>query len=245
MLLEIENLSQKYGDFVALNSISFQVEEGVYGILGPNGAGKSTFMNLLTDNVLRTSGSISLDGKDILNMGEAYRDILGYMPQQQGYYEDFSVTEFLKYIGSLKGKAKKELNNIISELLTRLNLEDVRNKKMKKLSGGMRQRVLFAQALLNNPRILVLDEPTVGLDPKERVNVRNMIKEISQDKIIFVSTHIVSDIENIADKIILLKKGEIVAFDRPDNLISRLPIEYDKNLESVYILNFEACDEIK
>ena len=109
----------------------------------------------------------------------------------------------------------------------------------------MRQRVLFTQALLNNPRILVLDEPTVGLDPKERVNMRNMIKEISQDKIIFVSTHIVSDIENIADKIILLKKGEIVAFDRPDNLISRLPIEYDKNLESVYILNFEACDEIK
>ena len=195
-------------------------QEVIYGILGPNGAGKSTLMNMMTDNLTRTSGKILLDGKDILDMGTHYRSILGYMPQQQGFYEQFSATAFLKYIGKLKGYSGKKLNNQVEQLLKKVNLYDHRYEKVGSFSGGMRQRVLLAQALIGDPKIIILDEPTAGLDPKERINIRNIIAELSKDKIIFIATHVVSDIECIANKIMLVKGGRLIELDTPAELIA-------------------------
>lgn len=222
MSLEIQNLTKKYGDFYALKELNVSFEEGIYGILGENGAGKSTFMNLLTDNITRTSGQILWDGRDILQLGERFRGILGYMPQQQGFYEQFSAMEFLRYVGSLKGLKGRKLREQVEELLHKVHMYSYRNEKMGTFSGGMRQRILLAQALLGNPKIIILDEPTAGLDPKERINLRNIIAEISQDKIIFIATHVVSDIECIANEVMLMKKGELLKMDSPTNLISSL-----------------------
>lgn len=219
MELEIKDLSKNYGDTMALAKLSLKMHEGIYGILGPNGAGKSTLMNLLTDNLQRTSGQILLDGKEILSMGREYRLKLGYMPQQQGFYDRFSASEFLRYIGSLKGIAKKKLNGQIENILQKVNLYEHRDEEIGSFSGGMRQRVLLAQALLGEPRILILDEPTAGLDPRERINIRNMIAEISGDKIILVATHVVSDIECIANEILLMKNGKLVRIGSPSELI--------------------------
>lgn len=219
MELEIKDLSKNYGDTMALAKLSLKLHEGIYGILGPNGAGKSTLMNLLTDNLQRTTGQILLDGKEILSMGREYRLKLGYMPQQQGFYEMFSASEFLRYIGSLKGIAKKRLNDQIENILQKVNLYEHRDEEIGSFSGGMRQRVLLAQALLGEPRILILDEPTAGLDPRERINIRNMIAEISGDKIILVATHVVSDIECIANEILLMKSGKLVRIGSPSELI--------------------------
>ncbi len=220
MKLEIKGLSKKYGDFQALKALNVEFTEGIYGILGPNGAGKSTFMNLLTDNLKRTAGEICLDGKEILSLGKEYRAKLGYMPQQQGFYEQFSAMEFLRYIGKLKGLKGRKLNGQIEELLTKVNLYEIRHSPMSSLSGGMRQRVLLAQALLGKPEIVIMDEPTAGLDPKERINIRNIVAEISKDKIVFIATHVVSDIECIASKVLLLKKGELIRMESPAGLIA-------------------------
>lgn len=220
MSLEIRQLTKKYGDFFALKELDVSFEEGIYGILGANGAGKSTFMNLLTDNITRTSGQILWEGTDILEHGRNFRKILGYMPQQQGFYEQFSAKEFLQYVGSLKGLKGKKLREQVDELLDKVNMYSHRHDTMNSFSGGMRQRVLLAQALLGNPKIIILDEPTAGLDPKERINLRNIIAEISQDKIIFIATHVVSDVECIANKVMLMKKGELLRMDSPANLIS-------------------------
>lgn len=222
MKLEVKNLSKKYGSFYALKDFSAVLSEGVYGLLGPNGAGKSTLMNILTDNLERTSGEILLDGQDISTMGTKYRSLIGYMPQQQGFYEQFTAGEFLCYIGELKNVKKAEIGGEIDRLLKRVNLYEYRNKKLGGFSGGMRQRVLLAQALLGNPQILILDEPTAGLDPKERINMRNVITEISRDKIILIATHIVSDIEFIADEILLIKNGECILEGNPMNLITSI-----------------------
>lgn len=220
MKLEIKNLSKRYGDIFALEGLNVDFQDGIYGILGPNGAGKSTLMNLLTDNLTRTSGEILFDGKEILELGEQYRAQLGYMPQQQGFYEQFSATAFLKYIGRLKGYKGKTLSGQIENLLKRVNMYEHRFEPIGSFSGGMRQRLLLAQALIGDPGVIILDEPTAGLDPKERINIRNIIAELSKDKIIMIATHVVSDIECIANEVMLLRKGRLVKKASPAELIA-------------------------
>lgn len=221
-MLEISNLTKKYGDKIALNNFTYTFTKGVYGLLDPNGAGKSTLMNILVDGIKRTDGSIKYNGTEISKMGAKYRNIIGYVPQQQGMYETFTAEEFLNYIGNLKGIDKKELKAKISEVLEFVNLEDVRKKKIGGFSGGMKQRILMAQALLNNPEILILDEPTAGLDPKERIRIRNLVAKISMDKTVIIATHIVSDIEFIAGNIIMLDKGNIIKAGTPSELLKEI-----------------------
>ena len=231
MELQLEHLSKTYGTVQALKDISYTFKPGIYGILGANGAGKSTMINLITDNVARDNGSaggsILYDGQDILKLGSRFRGIIGYMPQQQGFYEDFSPKAFLRYMAEIKGiKGKNEngqtVKEQIDELLEVVNLTGVAYKKIGGFSGGMKQRVLLAQALLGDPDILILDEPTAGLDPKERIAIRNYIAELSRNKIILFATHVVSDIECIADYVLLLKKGEIIAMGTPVELIEKM-----------------------
>lgn len=243
MKLILNNLKKSYGTNLALKGISYTFSPGIYGILGANGAGKSTMINLITDNVVRDKnegGSIMYcdddcnEPKDILKMGASFRSLVGYMPQQQGFYEDFSPKAFLKYMAEIKGvkkisyvdengiKCVKKVSQQIDELLEVVNLTNVAHKKIGSFSGGMKQRVLLAQALLGDPKILILDEPTAGLDPKERIAIRNYIAELSKDKIILFATHVVSDIECIADQVIILKKGEIIANGTPVELIESM-----------------------
>ena len=231
MELQLEHLSKTYGTVQALKDISYTFKPGIYGILGANGAGKSTMINLITDNVARdkgsAGGSILYDGQDILKLGSRFRGIIGYMPQQQGFYEDFSPKAFLRYMAEIKGiKGKNEkgqtVKEQIDELLEVVNLTGVAYKKIGGFSGGMKQRVLLAQALLGDPDILILDEPTAGLDPKERIAIRNYIAELSRNKIILFATHVVSYIECIADYVLLLKKGEIIAMGTPVELIEKM-----------------------
>jgi len=218
LTLSVENLTKKYGDFVALDNVSFQMQEGIYAILGLNGAGKSTLINLITDNLKRTSGTVAYNGIEILKQGSSYRNCIGYMPQEQGYYKEFTARSYLQYIAVLKGLRRKEAKKRIQLLLQEFNLEEVCDKKMGKYSGGMRQRVVLAQTLLNDPQIVILDEPTAGLDPKERLRLKEYIKKISKDKIVIYCTHIVSDIENIADYCLLLQSGKLVRMCSVDDL---------------------------
>ena len=234
-MLELKNVCKSYGKKAALKDFTYTFDKGIYGLLGANGAGKSTLMNLLTDNVSRNSGEILYDGREILDMGKNYRELLGYMPQQQGFYENFSARMFLYYIAELKGIKKKEAKKQIEELLDIVNLSEVADKKVGGFSGGMKQRVLLAQALLGSPKILILDEPTAGLDPKERVNFRKYIHRLSEDKIILVATHVVSDVETIADKILIMKDGELLAADSPEVLLETVG---GRNLEDVYMHYF-------
>ena len=220
MQLELIDLTKLYGDFVALDHMNITFTAGIYGILGANGAGKSTMMNLLTDNISRSDGKILFDGTDILKMGKDFRKVLGYMPQQQGFYEQMTAYSFLFYMAELKGIPKKQAKADIDKLLEITNLTDVKHKKMGGFSGGMKQRVLLSQALLGDPQVVLLDEPTAGLDPKERIRIRNFISSLSRNKIILLATHIVSDIESISDKIILMKKGNLVDVGTPTELIN-------------------------
>ena len=246
MELQLEGLSKTYGTVQALRKVTYTFKPGIYGILGANGAGKSTMINLITDNVSRdkNGGSIMYsDGEDntvskelvdILKLGAKFRGVVGYMPQQQGFYEEFSPKAFLKYMAEIKGIKKintidengnaviKTVKQQIDELIEIVNLTNVADKKIGGFSGGMKQRVLLAQALLGDPKILILDEPTAGLDPKERIGIRNYIAELSRDKIILFATHVVSDIECIADKVLLLKDGEIIATGTPSQLIENM-----------------------
>lgn len=219
MKLEIEHITKTYKNNEALKDICISLEPGVYGILGANGAGKSTLMNLITDNLARTSGNILYDGVDIRKLGKKFRELVGYMPQQQGFYESLSASAFLFYMASVKGLSKKEAKKQVPEILKAVNLSEVADKSVGSFSGGMKQRVLLAQALLGDPKIIILDEPTAGLDPKERIRIRNFIAELSTDKIILYATHVVSDIECIADKVIVIRNGELLQSGTPTELM--------------------------
>nr|MBQ6241761.1 ATP-binding cassette domain-containing protein [Lachnospiraceae bacterium] len=232
MELVIRDLTKRYGEKLALDSFSYSFTPGIYGILGANGAGKTTLMNLITDNVKRDQGEILLDGKEILTLGAAYRALLGYMPQQQGMYPDFSAREFLLYMAELKGLQRKQAAEQIGELLHVTGLSDVAHKRLGGFSGGMKQRALLCQALLGDPKILILDEPSAGLDPKERLRIRQYIAELAQDRIVFLTTHIVSDIESIAKDVLLMKAGRVLTHGAPEKLLRRYEAA---DLEEVYL----------
>lgn len=222
MTLKIEELYKSYGKKNALNGVNLELEDGVYGLLGPNGAGKSTLMNIITRNLDPSSGKIFYDGEDIRDMDDKFRKILGYMPQQQKLYETFTAKRFLYYIASLKGLKKSEAKKEIENALKIVNLTDVAGSRLSSFSGGMKQRVLIAQAILGDPKVLIFDEPTAGLDPKERIRVRNLISEIALNRIVILSTHVVSDIEYIAKEVIFLKKGKVIAKNTPNNLLEEI-----------------------
>lgn len=208
--LEIKNLTKIYGKKRANDGITVTLENGVYGLLGPNGAGKTTLMKQITTLIKPDKGEILYNGKDIFNMDDKYRNIIGYLPQEFGVYKNFTAKQFLQYVGALKGMSGKNLNSKVNELLELVGLYDVRNKSIGKFSGGMKRRVGIAQVLLNDPKVIVLDEPTAGLDPQERTRFRNLIAKISRDKIIILSTHIISDIESVAKETIMIKEGKLL-----------------------------------
>ncbi|MDE7183341.1 MAG: ABC transporter ATP-binding protein, partial [Lachnospiraceae bacterium] len=210
MELSVDRLSKHYGSKIAVDCVSASFKPGVYGLLGANGAGKTTLMRMLCAILESTSGEVLLDGKEVTSMGADYRNVLGYLPQNFGYYPGYTAQEFLMYVSALKGIPKNIAKKRAVELLEEVGLGDVAHKKVRTFSGGMKQRVGIAQALLNNPEILILDEPTAGLDPKERVRFRNLLSDYAGDKIVILSTHIVSDIEAIADEVLLMKKGKFV-----------------------------------
>lgn len=222
MELLLDRLTKHYGSKTAVEQVSAALEPGVYGLLGANGAGKTTLMRMLCAILEATSGEVYLDGKNIVTMGADYRNVLGYLPQDFGYYPGYTAAEFLMYISALKGIPKKIAKKRSRELLEEVGLSDVADKKIRTFSGGMKQRVGIAQTLLNQPDILILDEPTAGLDPKERVRFRNLLSDYAGDKIVILSTHIVSDIEAIADEVLLMKNGKFVLQGAVPDLIRKV-----------------------
>lgn len=208
MKLTIDRVSKQYKNLIAVDRISANLEKGVYGLLGANGAGKTTLMRMICGILKPTGGTISYDGIDVSE--EAYRAILGYLPQDFGYYPEFSAADFLLYLAALKGIPKAQAKRKAEELLELVSLQDVRHKKVKTFSGGMKQRLGIAQALLNEPKLLVLDEPTAGLDPKERVRFRELIENLGKESIVLLSTHIVSDVEHVADEILMMREGQLI-----------------------------------
>ena len=229
MELIIDRISKQYKNHTAVDRVSARLHRGVYGLLGANGAGKTTLMRMLTGILTPTSGTITFDGMDVST--EDYRGILGYLPQDFGYYPEFTAMDFLLYLAALKGIPKSQAKRRAKELLELVSLEDVSRKKIKTFSGGMKQRLGIAQALLNDPKLLIMDEPTAGLDPKERVRFRNLIEQLGKDSIVLLSTHIVSDIEHIADEILLMRDGQLI-FQGPWT-------EEKGDLERFYLEQFE------
>ncbi|MDE7177349.1 MAG: ABC transporter ATP-binding protein [Lachnospiraceae bacterium] len=211
MELSVDRLTKHYGRKIAVDCVSAVLKPGVYGLLGENGAGKTTLMRMLCAILESTSGEVFLDGREVTAMGADYRDLLGYLPQDFGYYPNYTAKEFLLYMAALKGIPRDIAGKRTEELLDVVGLNEAVTKKIKTFSGGMKQRVGIAQALLNHPKLLILDEPTAGLDPKERVRFRNLISDYAKDCIVMLSTHIVSDIEAIADEVLLMRKGKLVA----------------------------------
>jgi len=222
MELKIDGITKKYKDKIAVNNFSATLENGVYGLLGPNGSGKTTLMRILADVVNETEGNIYVNGNNKRNLDEEYRSLIGYVPQEIGFYRSFTAEKFLYYIAALKGIDKKEAEAKIDKLLEFVNLEKERKRKPCKFSGGMKQRLAIAQALLNDPKILILDEPTAGLDPNERIRFKNLIGNIARDKVVILSTHIVSDIEFLANEILIMKEGQLIDRDKPQNLVDKV-----------------------
>ncbi|MDZ5471425.1 ABC transporter ATP-binding protein [Bacillus sp. 31A1R] len=217
-MLVVKNVTKNFGSFCALKDINLEFSNGVYGLLAPNGAGKTTLIKMLSTLIFPTKGEILYNGSNIIEMDEQYRDLLGYLPQDFGFYNNYSPTQYLLYIAALKGIDKKKAKDRVEELLKLVALEDVKGKKMKKFSGGMIQRVGIAQAMLNDPKILILDEPTAGLDPKERVRFRNLLTDLARDRIVILSTHIVSDVESIANEIVMIKDQQLLYKDTIQNI---------------------------
>lgn len=225
MALILDGLTKTFSSFPAVNNLSYTMDTGVYGLLGVNGAGKTTLMRMLCTLLTPTSGTITWDGQDIFSLGSTYRNLLGYLPQDFGYYPDFSVQDYLLYIASIKGLRPATARQRIHSLLDQVGLTQVRRQKMKKLSGGMKRRAGIAQAMLNDPKILILDEPTAGLDPKERIRFRNLISELAENRLVLLSTHIVSDVEYIADQILLMKDGSLVHHGTSQQLLAAAPTQ--------------------
>lgn len=232
MELSIDRLTKQYQNKIAVDRISLRLNTGIYGLLGANGAGKTTLMRMVCGILKPTSGTITFDGIDVSE--ERYRSMLGYLPQDFGYYPEFTGEDFLLYMAALKGKRKPQARRKTVELLKLVSLHDVAKKKIKTYSGGMKQRLGIAQALLNQPKILVLDEPTAGLDPKERVRFRDLIKDLGKDSIVLLSTHIVSDIEHIADDILMMKSGQLIYQGKWT--------DKSGNLEEFYLKQFEEIE---
>jgi ABC-type multidrug transport system ATPase subunit len=222
MQLQISELTKRYSKKTALDSFTYTFTDGIYGLLGPNGAGKSTLMNIITQNLMPTEGTVLADGKNAAESGKEYRKLLGFMPQQQALYPDFSLTRFLYYMAGLKGIPKDKAAPQIEELIKRVNLAEYSRLKLGGFSGGMRQRALLAQALLGDPKIVILDEPTAGLDPKERISLRNLIAETAFDKIVIIATHVVPDIEFISKEVLLLKEGKLTHSGAPAELCAEI-----------------------
>ena len=233
MELIIDRVTKRYQNKIAVDRISLKLHKGVYGLLGANGAGKTTLMRMLCGILKPTEGTIALDGMDVGE--ENYRAVLGYLPQDFGYYPEFSGLDFLMYMAALKGLSREQAKWKAAELIKLVALEDVAKKKIKTYSGGMKQRIGIAQALLNDPEVLILDEPTAGLDPKERVRFRNLIAELGKDCIVLLSTHIVSDIEHIADEVLMMKDGQLIYQGVWD--------ESNGDLEKFYLSQFEEEGE--
>ena len=225
MALILDGLTKTFSSFPAVNNLSYTMDTGVYGLLGVNGAGKTTLMRMLCTLLTPTSGTITWDGQDIFSLGSAYRNLLGYLPQDFGYYPDFSVQDYLLYIASIKGLRPATARQRMQSLLDQVGLTQVRRQKMKKLSGGMKRRAGIAQAMPNDPKILILDEPTAGLDPKERIRFRNLISELAENRLVLLSTHIVSDVEYIADQILLMKDGSLVHHGTSQQLLAAAPTQ--------------------
>ena len=229
MELVIDRLTKQFQNKIAVDRVSLRLNNGVYGLLGTNGAGKTTLMRMLCGILQPTSGTIAFDGMDVSE--EGYRAILGYLPQDFGYYPEFTAMGFLLYMAALKGLPKHSAKRRANELLELVGLQEMGRKKIKTFSGGMKQRLGIAQALLNDPKLLILDEPTAGLDPKERVRFRNLIQQLGKDSIVLLSTHIVSDIEHIADEVLMMKDGTLIYNGTWDEQMG--------DLESFYLAQFE------
>lgn len=234
-MLEVKNISKKYNEKYVLNDISLTLTDGIYGLLGPNRAGKSTLMNIITGNLSSDKGLVLWNNVEIDKLKEVYRSLLGYAPQQQGLYDTFTGRRFLSYMGTLKGISKKEITSEIERTASYVNLIEKIDMPINTYSGGMKQRLLIAQAMIGNPKLIIMDEPTAGLDPKERVRIRNKIKELSDGKIILIATHVVSDIQTIAKEVIIIKSGEIIAKDSVKSLCNQFNVD---DLEEVYMKLF-------
>ena len=233
MQLTVSDLTKRYAQKTAVNHLTFTLTQGVTGLLGANGAGKTTLMRLLCGILRPTGGTIKFDENDVGS--EEYRALLGYLPQEFGYYPEFSGRDFLLYMAALKGLGKAEAKSKTAALLQQVNLTDAADKKVKTYSGGMKQRLGIAQALLNAPKLIILDEPTAGLDPRERVHFRNLIAELGKSSIVLLSTHIVSDVERIADRILMMRGGQII-WDGAQGTIS-------EDLEQFYLREFGGADD--
>lgn len=250
MELYIENVSKKFKDMTAVDDVSLRITPGVWGLLGANGAGKTTLMRMIAGIMEPSSGTIFYNEIPIKELKESYRDIFGYLPQEFGFYPEFSVKDYLEYVAALKGLTAKDSKRKIEELLEGLTLSHVKNKKIAKLSGGMKRRVGIAQALLNEPEVLILDEPTSGLDPGERVRFRNLLSEFAHDRIVLISTHIVSDVEYIATQNAIMKNGKLLSTGATEELVQQvngkvwgmtIPVnmlsKYERELQIVNIRN--------
>lgn len=240
MELLIDRVTKQYKNKIAVDRVSKSLQCGIYGLLGENGAGKTTLMRMICSILEPSGGELRLDGREILQMGEEYRELLGYLPQDFGYYPNFTAQEFLLYIASLKGLSRAYAKKRSRQLLIEVGLENEAKHRIKTFSGGMRQRLGIAQALLNEPKILVLDEPTAGLDPKERVRFRKLIADLGKDRIVILSTHVVSDVEAIADQILVMKQGQIVA----DGTVEKLEQQIEGRVWS-YVGTEEEVQELE